>query len=328
MPAGMPIQQTSEHCAATAYAHAAPVFCVTVPSGKCALYFPETISEVRGPLRDDNQCFAQMLGCRTCSATIRIVPSDTEGTRFDLREDGVVNSQIHRLDNTSWKWMSAVTHEDSCSAKCLDGFLLYRWIIFPALTSYQYRCFHDGILHAWITICVLMWVYGVGVTVFLVWKLCFRRNTRCTCGVGWLYWCSKQEIYQLMSGHETSSNISGLRTEEVLNCPDCKFDAGLLCENPDLQQSALDWRMCILCLQLPLVVIPVVLGQWDSLFMGGEFAYFYKADASSSMMWGGGFWTTIFLCYLFYNHQSIDCICVCTNLRVQSSVSMWTLYYA
>jgi len=61
MPLGMPMPQAIEHCAAAARAYAAPMFCVTVPSGKCAIYFPKNTSEVCAPSRDDIECFVPVL---------------------------------------------------------------------------------------------------------------------------------------------------------------------------------------------------------------------------------------------------------------------------
>lgn len=104
--------QAREHCAANAEVHAAPVFCVTALSGKYAIYFPETSSEVCRPSSDDVECFAPMLGCQPCSSPIRIMGSDKEGWNFDLR--GI--DEVYSLDKTGWKWLTAVTTENACNA--------------------------------------------------------------------------------------------------------------------------------------------------------------------------------------------------------------------
>jgi len=271
MPVGMPMQQTSEHCAAVAIAQVAPVFCVTVPSGKCAIYFPENTSQMCGPSHDDVQCFEPMLKCQPCSTPVRILASEKDGWNFDLRGDG----KVHHLDNAGWSWVSPVTPEDMCSAKCWEGHLLarradvaydgYQYIVH----GYQYRCFDRRIFDAWITTYTLLCLYGVGVTVFLVWQLHFRCNTRCACGVGWVHQCSE---------HEKAFSS----TEDMLNCLNCHCDAGLLCENPDTQQPAREWGLRTFFLQMPIVAMLVVLRQWDRLFMGGQSPYLYDLQAENS----------------------------------------------
>ena len=261
MPLGMPIPQAIEHCAAAARAYAAPLFCVTVPSGKCAIYFPKNTSEVCAPSRGDIECFAPVLVCQTCSAPLRIEASDREGWGFNLR----VSGQEHLLDNASWKWLPSLSSEDACNtAQCFEGYLLFRFLVSKDPFSYQYKCVDHHLLHVWITTYILLWSFGVGVTVCVTWKMRFRCNTRCVCGVGWMHPCLE---------HETASSSS----EEKMDCPNCKCDAGLLCESPDMQQSAHEWGVRIFCIHVSIMAMLVVLR-----LLRGEFSYFFDFRLENS----------------------------------------------